>query len=308
MANNITDLFQEKVVPGLYKQYYQQSSTSWMEANAIGVEYKGGKFITMRDMTVDGLGDYDRQLGYPRGTVQGTKKQYELTKDRGREFLIDAADNDETGFLVSAANIMMIFQRDHVIPEIDAYRYSHLHDLVKAGNAANVRDTNISKATMMSQLIADIAEIRDIVGDVPLVITMSGLTQQFLGTEFTKNLDMVNFMKGNVYSKVKALDGNPIQIVPSNRLKSAITLHDGVTAGQTAGGYVIPGAAEDMKWIITPLGGPIAAGKIDKMRVFTPEEYQSAHAWKTDYRIYHDLWLLDRDIEGTIIRTGDLVV
>ena len=83
-----------------------------MENNARGVQYNGGKYIVMSEMEVDGLGDYDRNLGYPRGSITGSKKQYELTKDRGREFVIDAADNDETGFLVTAASVMTQFQQE----------------------------------------------------------------------------------------------------------------------------------------------------------------------------------------------------
>lgn len=307
MGNTLTDLFQQKVVPGLYQQYYQGVTSGWMENNAIGVTYTGGKYVVMHELSVDGLGDYDRNLGYPRGVITGSKKQYELTKDRGREFLIDAADNDETGFLVTGASAMAQFQQDHVIPEVDSVRYSEIYKQVLAGAAANVVATDIDSSKMVDTLVDDIADIRDVVGSVPLVIVMSGLVQKYFGRDFQRMLDYVAMASGTLNTKVRAIDGNPFIIVPSARLKTAYDVYDGVTAGQEAGGFAAAGGAADMKWIITPVTGPIAVAKIDKMRAFSPDEYQQAHAWKVDYRLYHELWMTPKAYNNTIIRTGDIV-
>lgn len=309
MGNTLSNLVQTKVQPGLQKQYVAGSKTSWMEANARGVTYKGGKYVMMHSLEVQGLGDYDRNLGFPRGNITGDKKQYELTKDRGREFLIDAADNDETGFLVNAASVMAEFQRSHVIPEIDCYRYSQIYNIMKNGKySANVKDDDISKDTIVKTLLADIAAVRDDMGtDVPLVITMSGLTQMLLGDEFNHNLDYTDFKAGQLHTKVKAIDGDPIMIVPSARLKTAYKFNDGKTTGQEAGGFTPGEGAKDIKWIITPVTAPIALAKIDNMRAFDPSEYQGAHAWKVDYRIFHDIWMMDEGQKCTVIRTGNIV-
>lgn len=303
MSNVLTNLFMDKVQPGLYQQYVIGATSAWMENNASGVEYTGGKYVIMHELEVDGLGAYDRSLGYPRGVITGSKKQYELTQDRGREFLIDAADNDETGFLVTAATVMAQFQRDWVIPEVDSYRYSSIYAQVLAAVAANVDNTAIAAADITDTLIGDIAAIRDRVGDIPLVIIMSGLTQKYFGTDFTRQLDYTQF-GGVVNTKVRSLDGNPFLVVPSSRLKTAYDFFDGVTAGQEAGGFAAAAGAADMKWIITPMSGPAAVGKIDKMRAFSPEEYQAANAWKVDYRLYHDIWMMPNAYNNTFIRTG----
>ena len=307
MPNNMTNLYQSKVVPRLYQQYYQGAFTSFMENNAIGVEYKGGKYVIMSEMSVDGLGNYDRNNGFVRGEINGTKKQYEMTMDRGREFLIDVADNDETGFLVNAGSVMSVFQNEHVIPEIDAYRISKIFSTVNTNAAANVKAADVDAKEITYTLADDIAEIRDKVGNVPLVIMMSGLTQKYFGREFMHNLDYVNFAKGTVNTKVKSLDGDPFMIIPSARMKSAYTFYDGKTSGQEKGGFVAASGAKDIKWIIMPASAAIAVAKIDKSRVFDPNTYQGAHAWKTDYRIFHDLWMTPNGYNNTIIRTGNIV-
>lgn len=307
MPHNITDLYQTKVVPRLYQQYLQGAFTSWMENNAIGVEYNGGKYVLMHEMSVDGLGNYDRNLGFVRGNVTGSKKQYEMTMDRGREFLIDVADSDETGFLMNAGSVMSVFQNEHVIPEIDAYRIGKIFSIVNEKASDNVKDESISANDITYTLADDIAALRDKVGNIPLVIMMSGITQKYFGREFLHNLDYVNFARGALNTKVKSLDGDPFMIVPSSRMKSAYTFQDGLTAGQEKGGFVAASGAKDIKWIIMPATAPIAVAKIDKSRVFDPNTYQGAHAWKTDYRIFHDLWMTPKGYENTIIRTGDIV-
>lgn len=306
MSNALSNLYQQKVVPGLYQQYFQGLTSAWMENNAIGVEYTGGKYVIMHEMDVDGLGSYDRSLGFPRGNITGTKKQYELTMDRGREFLIDAADNDETGFLVNGAAVMAKFQQKHVIPEVDCYRYSKIYKEVSTQAAANVNDTAITAANITDTLLEDIAKMRDVCGGTPLVIIMSGITQGYFGKDFARSLDYMQFARGELYTKVKAIDGNPIQIVPSARLKTSYDYKDGVTVGQEAGGFTASAGAKEMKWIITPTTAPIAVGKIDKMRAFSSDEYQQADAWKVDYRLYHDLWMTPEACEFTLIRTGDI--
>lgn len=307
MAHNLTNLVQNKVIPGLYNMYVQGATTSWMENNSVGVEYKGGKYIYMTEMDVEGLANYDRALGFVRGNVTGSKKQYEMTMDRGRDFLIDYADNDETGYLLSVANVMAKFQREHVIPEIDCYRYSKIFDIINTENPDNISDEAIDAAHITEMLADDITDMQDKFGvDVPLRIIMSGQTQKYFGREWIHNLNYGDMKVGNVNLKVRSLDGNPFDIVPSARLKSAYTFYDGVTEGQEAGGFAPAAGAEDIKWIITPADAPVAVAKIDKSRTFSPDEYPNAVAWKTDYRIFHDLWMLPRGVKYTKIRTGNI--
>lgn len=307
MSNTLTQLFQTKVVPGLYRKYYAGLTSAWMENNAIGVDYHGGKYVEMCELDVDGLGNYDRNLGYPGGNITGSKQKFELTMDRGREFKIDAADNDETGFLVTAAAAMSKFQDKWVIPEVDSFRYSKIYKEVSQKASSNVLADAIKEDTITDQLADDITQLRDVISEsTPLVVIMSGLTQKYFGREFSRSLDYMSFLMGELHTKVKNLDGNPFMIIPSARLKTGYDYLDGVTAAQAAGGFKAATEAKDMKWIITPMTAPVAVGKIDKMRVFTPDEYQQADAWKVDYRLFHDLWMTQDACDCTLIRTGDI--
>lgn len=53
----------------LDKVAVQEATTGWMDANAGQVIYNGGAEVKIPKMTVQGMGDYDRDNGYQRGSV-----------------------------------------------------------------------------------------------------------------------------------------------------------------------------------------------------------------------------------------------
>ena len=93
-----------------------------MEVNSKLVQYNGGNEVKLPSIVMDGLADYDRNIGYVDGAVTLTWDTYKLTQDRGRKFQLDAMDVNETNFVATAGTVMGEFQRTLVIPEIDAYR------------------------------------------------------------------------------------------------------------------------------------------------------------------------------------------
>ena len=283
----------------LDKQAVAKLTSGWMDANAGQVIYNGGKEVKIPKIKMDGLGDYSRSGGFTSGAVTLEYETRTMTMDRGRTFMLDAMDVNESNFVANASNVMGQFQATKVIPEIDAYRYSKIASLAIEKGVATGGYTP-DKSTILEKLKADIAAIRDIVGgDVPLVITMSSLTSAVLDQAdgITKQLSVMDFNKGEVSTKVKSLDGCPIIEAPSARLKTAYTFRDGKSSGQEAGGFVPAGGAKDINWLITPLTAPIAVNKTDKVRIFDPAINQDADAWKLDYRKYHDLWILDEALK-----------
>ena len=105
------------------------ATTGWMDANAGQVIYNGGAEVKIPKMSVQGMGDYDRDSGYVQGGVTLEYETRTMTQDRGRKFQLDAMDINENNFVTTASSVMGMFQREHVIPEIDAYRLSKLATL-----------------------------------------------------------------------------------------------------------------------------------------------------------------------------------
>ena len=64
----------------------QEATTGWMDANAGQVIYNGGSEVKIPKMSVQGMGDYDREAGYQRGSVTLEYETRKMTQDRGRLF------------------------------------------------------------------------------------------------------------------------------------------------------------------------------------------------------------------------------
>lgn len=301
MANTLayTQIFQDE----LDKQIIQESTTGWMELNENQVKYTGGNEVKIPNVTMDGLADYDRQRGYTEGSVTLTWQSHTLTKDRNRSFLLDAMDVDETNFVVNAGMVMGEFQRTKVIPEVDAYRYSKIATTAIENNVASGGYTP-AEGTILNRLLYDIAAVQDKIGEnIPLIITLPMTVAAILNAseKLQKRIDVVDFTQGGISTKVKALDGNPIISVSSLRLKTAFDFNDGKTAGQESGGFTAAADAKTINWLITAKNAPIAVSKTDKVRVFDPDTFQDAHAWKIDYRKYHDLWIPTNKTESIFV-------
>jgi hypothetical protein len=205
----------------LDKQVVAQATSGWMEANAGLVKYNGGNEVKIPVVEMDALGDYDRANGFAEGSVNLTYETKIMTMDRGRTFMLDRMDVDETNFVATAANVMGEFQRTKVISEIDAYRYSSIATQAIAKNAA-VGGYTPSASNILTKLKEDIYAIYDVAGEIPLVITMNMQVAAILenSAELNKMLSVIDFTQGDVKTTVRAIDNNPIIKVPSLRMKT----------------------------------------------------------------------------------------
>ena len=291
----------------LDEQMTAGATSGWMEENAGQIIYNGGNEVKIPKISMDGLADYDRDKGFTQGAITLDYESCTMTQDRARTFMLDSQDVDESNFVANASNIMSGFQKQKVIPEVDAYRYSRIYALAKAAGHYNTTAYTPAEATILQKLLDDVAAIQDEIGEnEPLVITMPMTVAAILerSEAFQKIQNTAEFSQGNVFLKVKAIDGNPIIKVPSARMKTAYTFNDGITTGQTGGGFTPAQDAKGINWIICPRSVPLAVSKTDKMRIFTPEQNQSADAWKIDYRKYHDLWIADNKLAGVRVNIG----
>lgn len=292
MANTIkyAEIFQK----ALDSQILAGATSNWMEANAGQVIYNGGNTVKIPKLSTNGLGDYDRANGYAGGAITFEYETKTMTQDRSRSFLLDAMDVDETNFVSTAGAVMSTFQKENVIPEIDAYRYSSLAAQLIAKDKANY-GYQATPQNIMNTLKTEIDTIRDVTGDVNLVCSISRLVLSAL--EQGTRLEKVQFTSGDIITEVSSIDGVPLLPVPSARMKTKYVFNDGKTSGQEVGGFKVADDAQDINWIITPRIAPIAVSKTDKPKIIDPNTNQDADAWKIAYRKYHDLWITDEKVK-----------
>lgn len=281
----------------LDRQLIEGATSGWMEANAGQVIYNGGSEIKLPKLSVSGLADYDRDSGYNQGAVSLSYETKTMTMDRGRQFLLDAMQVNETNFVASAANVMSEFQSTQIIPEVDAYRYSRIYNLAKATGG---REYTPAANTILSTLNSDITAVQDAAGAADLVIIMPYTVAALLDNndKISRSIDVTKFKQGQVDISVKTFNGIPVIRVPSVRMKTEYTFNDGTTDGQAEGGFAPTSSAKQINWIICPRSAPIAVSKTDNFKIFDPAVNQKADAWLVQYRKFHDLWIKDNALKA----------
>lgn len=281
----------------LDQQMIEGSTSGWMEANAGQVKYSGGNEVKIPKISTSGMTDYDRDSGYNQGAVTFSFQTKTLTQDRGRQFLLDKMDVDETNFVASATTVMSDFQRTQVIPEVDAYRYSKIYALAKDNCC---KEYTPAASTILSALTADITAVQDSAGATDLVIIMPYTVADILDNseKISRHINIGDFKQGGIDLKVKTYNGYPVIRVPSARMMSEYLFHDGKTSGQTAGGFAPTSSAVQINWIICPRTAPVAVSKTDNFKIFDPSVNQKADAWLIQYRKFHDLWITDNALKS----------
>lgn len=276
----------------LDQQVLEGATSGWMEENAGQVKYSGGNEVKIPKISLSGLGDYDRDSGYTQGAVTFSYETKTMTMDRGRKFLLDKMDVDETDFVASATTVMGEFQRTQVIPEVDAYRYSRIYALAKDKYGKTYTP---AASTILSTLSEDITAVQDEAGSADLVIVMARPVYDMFcnNDKISKLINAGDFKQGELNLMIKMFNGIPIIPVPSARMKTAYTFNDGKSGGQEAGGFTPTAKATQINWIICPKSAPIAVSKTDNFKIFDPEVNQTADAWLVEFRKFHDLWIKD---------------
>lgn len=284
-------------------------TTGWMDKNAGKVKYNGGAEVKIPKMSVQGMGDYDRDDGYAQGSVTLEYETRTMTQDRGRKFQLDSMDVDENNFVTTAASVMGEFQRVYVVPEIDAYRLSKIASLAIEAKVAGMVQYGYTPGAANTSALRKVKEgikaVRELGYNGPLVVHATDEFIMELELELAGKITSGDFSKGGIVTKVPMVDNIPIIPTPANRMVTSITIYDGKTDGQKQGGYTKGSTAKDINFEVMPMNVPLAITKQDKMRIFDPDTNQKADAWAMDYRRFHDLWVQDNKLNSLYISIKD---
>lgn len=283
----------------LDKAVVQKPVCGFFADNALRAKFVGAATVTIPNMEMSGLGDYDRDSGFVKGAVTINRTSYTLNMDRGRSFQIDAQDEDESGIPSLAGEVSGEFVRTKVCPEIDAYCLSKL-----GGYAAGLDtpQTVTADGELADSIYAMFLEakqkVQNAVGyDEDLVWFVDSKVYSAIqsSTALSRMLDVADFKKGDLHLQVKSIDGVPILPVPDSRMKTAFTFFDGTDhsgaggVNESAGGFAPTDSASSIGFILMPKRAASLVRKTEKVRIFEPSRNPEADAWKIDYRVYYDL-------------------
>lgn len=298
MANSFE--LAQKYLPLLDEVYKVSSRTAILDATK--VEIVNGNTVKVFKTSMDGLGNYDRNKGYTDGDVTGSWEALTLSKDRGRAFMVDRMDNEET-IGMAFGTLAGEFIRTKVAPEIDAYTFAKL---AGTANILSATAADITVGTTDVPALVDEGERAMNEAEVPYEGRILFISETAYAGLRAKIVRTVMNGDNGINKEVETYDGMRVIRVPQSRFYTAITLKDGTTGGQTEGGYV--GTKTTGKPINFMIVHPSALTKVVKHvlpRIFTPDENQKADAWKFDYRIYHDTFVFENKAKGIYLHAGD---
>lgn len=228
--------------------------------------------IVIPKMTLQGLATYSRSTGYVAGDATLAWETVTFNFDRGRKFVIDAMDDEET-INTAFGKLAGEFERTQVIPELDAFRFAKYAALAGTSPAGATLDTGDKVIAALRVAVVAMNE-----AEVPLEGRILYITPTLLGLvqdlDTTKSREVLNN-----FSKIKE--------VPQTRFYTQIDQLDGTTAGQEAGGYIKNVAAgKDVNFEIIHPSAVLQYTKHAVPKITTPDLNQDGDAWKFGYRSY----------------------
>lgn len=283
----------EKFQPILDEIYKKASLTSNLDALTKPIDFGGVATVSIFKTSMVGLGDYDRATGYPAGDVTGTWEAITLTHERGREFVIDRMDNEES-LGMAFGTLAGEFIRTQVVPEIDAIRFAAWAAGAGqvVGTPATLDSSSVLPAITVAAQALDDAEVPS----EGRLLYVSSSVYGFIKAAVTRSLGN----EAAVDRRVLTLDGVPVIPVPQGRFYDSITLDAGATSN--AGGFVKTATTgADLNFVLLHPSAREQAVKLANLKVFSPDENQTSDGWKFQYRLYHDAWVYDNKVNGIYI-------
>lgn len=279
----------------LDKIFTQKSVVGFLADNNLRAKFVGAKTVIMPDIDFVGLADYNRDSGFSQGAVTVAQTSYNLTKDRGRSFMIDREDMDETGVMNLAGQVLSEFVRTEVVPEVDAYTLSKLASVASDRGHTAVYD----EKTALKQLLSMINQLQATAGyDTELVAFIDSSMKAAIENDekLSKQIVVSDFKQGDLNLRVKSIDGVALIPVQDSRMKTAFDFDAGSTTA--TGGFAPAADAKELRAIVMPKNGASLVKKSETLRIFTPEQNIKADAYKFDYRLYYDTFVKKSELDN----------
>lgn len=268
MANNI-QLFQ-KYIALLDEVYKQASKSSILDGDASLVQAgKNTNEIIIPKMTLDGLADYSRNSGYVKGDVTLTYETVKFNYDRGRKFVVDAMDDEETAG-IAFGKLSSEFIRTKVVPEMDAFRFATYAALSGIGSATGTLADGAAVITALRTAANKMDE-----DEVPSEQRVLFITPTLRG--------MIDDLDTSKSKEVLSKFSSVVE-VPQSRFNTEIELLDGTTSGEEIGGFRATGS--DINFMVVHTPAILQYPKHTVNKIITPEANQDSDGWMFFYRAY----------------------
>ena len=217
MANSIAYV---KNYTNILDQVYQRASVSGCLNSGRRMVRAGrnAKEIMIPKISVTGLGDYTRNVGYKTGSINYEFETKTFNYDRGIRLMADVMDVEEAGVLDCFVEAGSELQRTQVAPEADAFTFAQ----IASHSGVTVKFEDLSSVAAADLL----ASLRDVTSEMDEAQVTTGSRYLFITPTLKGVLD--DFSLANPARSNRVLERfSRIVEVPQVRFYTAIDLLSG---------------------------------------------------------------------------------
>lgn len=264
LAKNYTSLLDEVYrTASVTSDLTSDSSMSRAGANANEIVYP--------QITVTGLGEYDRNSGYTTGAVDLKWITSKFNYDRGTKISVDVMDNEESrniAFGMAGATLM----REKVAPEADAFTFATLAALDNISKATGTIDnaTQFLDALLTAWSKMDEDEVPQ---EGRMLYATATLLNSVMALDTTKSREIL----GKFAVK---------KVVPQARFYTSIDMLDGKSSQEEAGHYKKSDSGTDINFMIVHKPAIIKFDKHTASNIIPASSNPDADADIVKYRKY----------------------
>jgi hypothetical protein len=285
MANNIAAI---KNYTAVLDKVYQKTSVSGCLTSGGRMVRAGrnAKEIMIPKISVSGLGDYTRNVGYKTGSITFDYETKTFNYDRGIKLLADVMDVEEAGVLdcfVAAGSELM---RTQVAPEADAFTFAEI--------ASHTGVDTESKSYADAEAADLLRDLRSVTNDMDELEVAGGGRILFITPTLKGMLDDFSMVNPNLSKHVLTRFSQIVE-VPQRRFYSKIDLLSGET---DQFGYAKATDGKAINWMVVEKSAVIKFDKHVASRVFSPDELENLDSYMRKYRKYGIVELLDNKLDG----------
>lgn len=271
-------------------EVYQRASVSGVLNSGRRMVRAGhnAKEILIPKISVTGLGNYTRNVGYKTGAITYEFETKTFNYDRGIRLFADVMDVEEVGvndcFVEAGAEL----QRTQVAPEADAFTFAQIASYT--GVTVTPEDLSEATATDILQALREVTSAMD-----EKQVTL-GSRYLFITPTLKGVLDDFSYANLTMSNRVLERFARVIE-VPQVRFYTAIDLK----SGDTEFGYAKAAAGKAINFMVVEKSAVIKFDKHVASRVFSPDELESLDSYMMKYRKYGIVELFDNKLDGVYV-------
>lgn len=288
MANNIAAIKNYTTI--LDRVYQREATSSCLNSPArMARAGRNAKEIMIPRISMTGLGDYTRNVGYKTGSIDFAYETKAFNYDRGIKLLADVMDVEEAGVLDCFVQAGAEPQRTQVAPEADAFTYAAIasHEGVTTTEA----DLSSAKATDVLATLRKVTNATDEAQATP------GSRYLFITPTLKGVLDDYSLANPTMSNRVLTRFCRVVE-VPQARFYAKITLNSGDSEKL---GYAKAADGRVINFMVVEKSAVIKFDKHVASRVFSPDELESLDSYMMKYRKYGIVELMDNKLAGVTV-------